>query len=73
MEYRTPTKQYIKALESANDVECLAAAFILHGPLVIGGGAMLKSRVEKAFGVNATKYGIMMQHLQPLLKSAENT
>jgi len=49
-----PTKQYIKALESANDIECLAAAFILHGPLVIGGGAMLKPKVEKAFGLNAT-------------------
>ena len=49
-----PTKQYIKALESANDIDCLAAAFILHGPLVIGGGAMLKPRVQKAFGENAT-------------------
>ncbi len=49
-----PAKQYIQQLESANDVECVAAAFILHGPLVIGGGAMLKPRVERAFGENAT-------------------
>lgn len=49
-----PAKQYIHRLESANDVECVAAAFILHGPLVIGGGAMLKPRVERAFGENVT-------------------
>jgi hypothetical protein len=47
-----PAKQYTQVLESANDIECVAAAFILHGPLVIGGGAMLKPRVEKAFGGN---------------------
>mmetsp|Transcript_3952 Transcript_3952/g.6081 ORF Transcript_3952/g.6081 Transcript_3952/m.6081 type:complete len:284 (+) Transcript_3952:220-1071(+) len=49
-----PAKQYVQRLESANDVECVAAAFILHGPLVIGGGAMLKPKVERAFGENAT-------------------
>lgn len=49
-----PAKQYIQRLESANDVECVAAAFILHGPLVIGGGATLKPRVERAFGEDAT-------------------
>mmetsp|Transcript_21532 Transcript_21532/g.46787 ORF Transcript_21532/g.46787 Transcript_21532/m.46787 type:complete len:311 (-) Transcript_21532:54-986(-) len=49
-----PAKRYIRRLESATHVECAAAAFILHGPLVIGGGAMLKPRVEKAFGEDAT-------------------
>ena len=49
-----PAKQYAQMLQSADDVECVAAAFILHGPLVIGGGATLKPRVEKAFGENAT-------------------
>lgn len=49
-----PSKKYINKIQSANDSECAAAAFILHGPLVIGGGAALKPRVEKAFGKNAT-------------------
>lgn len=49
-----PAKQYVQLLESANDIECVAAAFILHGPLVIGGGAMLKPRVGKSFGEDAT-------------------
>ena len=49
-----PAKRYIQRLETANDAECAAAAFILHGPLIIGGGAMLKPRVEKAFGQDAT-------------------
>lgn len=49
-----PAQQYILRLESASDIECIAAAFILHGPLVIGGGAAIKPRVEKSFGVDAT-------------------
>ncbi|KAL3800785.1 hypothetical protein HJC23_001622 [Cyclotella cryptica] len=49
-----PARRYARRLQSANDVECVAAAFILHGPLIIGGGAALKPRVEKAFGKNAT-------------------
>ena len=44
----------MKRLETASDIECVAAAFILHGPLIIGGGAALKPRVEKAFGEDAT-------------------
>jgi len=48
-----PTKRYIQRMETATYVECAAAAFILHGPLIIGGGAMLKPRVEKAFGEDA--------------------
>lgn len=47
-------RRYVRRLQSANDEECAAAAFILHGPLIIGGGAALKPRVEKAFGENAT-------------------
>lgn len=49
-----PAKQYVQRLETASDIECVAAAFILHGPLIIGGGAALKPRVEKAFGEDAT-------------------
>jgi hypothetical protein len=49
-----PAMRYIQKLQCATDAECVAAAFILYGPLVIGGGAMLKPRVEKAFGVDAT-------------------
>jgi hypothetical protein len=49
-----PANRYIQRLETANDAECAAAAFILHGPLIIGGGAMLKPRVERAFGQDAT-------------------
>lgn len=49
-----PAKRYIHRLESASDLECVAAAFILHGPLIIGGGAAIKPRVEKAFGEDAT-------------------
>ena len=33
-----------------NNIELVAAAFILWGPLVIGGGAALKPRVHKSFG-----------------------
>lgn len=49
-----PASRYIQRLQCATDAECAAAAFILYGPLVIGGGAMLKPRVERAFGADAT-------------------
>lgn len=49
-----PAKRYSKRIQNACDAECAAAAFILHGPLIIGGGAALKPRVEKAFGKDAT-------------------
>jgi len=49
-----PTKQYLRRLESASEVDCVAAAFILHGPLIIGGGAVLKPRVQRCFGADAT-------------------
>lgn len=49
-----PTERYIKRLQYATDAECVAAAFILYGPLIIGGGAMLKPRVERAFGAEVT-------------------
>ena len=45
---------YARELEVAEESKLVAAAFILWGPLVIGGGAALKPRVEKAFGVGAT-------------------
>lgn len=49
-----PAKCYIKRIQSANCAQCAAALFILHGPLIIGGGAALKPRIEKAFGKDAT-------------------
>jgi hypothetical protein len=49
-----PAKRYSKRIQNACDAECAAAVFILHGPLIIGGGAALKPRVEKAFGKDAT-------------------
>ena len=49
-----PAQQYVNQLDKADEVELVAAAFILWGPLVIGGGAALKPRVEKAFGKGAT-------------------
>jgi len=49
-----PAKIYAERLEVANEMELAAAAFILWGPLIIGGGAALKPRVQKAFGAGAT-------------------
>lgn len=49
-----PAKEYIHRLQNANEIEIVAAAFILWGPLIIGGGAALKPRVKKSFGVEAT-------------------
>ena len=49
-----PAQEYVDRLDKADEVELCAAAFILWGPLVIGGGAALKPRVEKAFGKGAT-------------------
>ena len=49
-----PAKRYIQRLESASKLEKGAAAFILHGPLIIGGGAAIKPQVERAFGQDAT-------------------
>ena len=49
-----PAAAYAARLHDANARELVAAAFILLGPLVIGGGAALKPRVCKAFGEGAT-------------------
>jgi hypothetical protein len=49
-----PAHRYIKRVSTCNDAQCVAALFILHGPLIIGSGAALKPRVEKAFGADAT-------------------
>lgn len=49
-----PANEYVRELETAEESKLIAAAFILWGPLVIGGGAALKPRVEKAFGSGAT-------------------
>jgi hypothetical protein len=46
--------KYMERMMNANEVELVAAVFILWGPLVIGGGAALKPRVTRAFGVEAT-------------------
>merc|ERR1711865_442870 len=49
-----PCTSYVAQLRQATQEELAAAAFILWGPMVIGGGAMLKPRVKKAFGIEAT-------------------
>jgi len=49
-----PCTSYVAQLQQATQEELAAAAFILWGPMVIGGGAMLKPRVKKAFGIEAT-------------------
>ncbi|KAJ1474880.1 hypothetical protein T484DRAFT_1596778, partial [Baffinella frigidus] len=49
-----PARRYVARLERAGDAELAAAAFILWGPLAIGGGAALKPRVRNAFGEDAT-------------------
>jgi len=49
-----PAARYVRRLAAATDAELAAAVFILHGPMVIGGGAMLQPRVERAFGADAT-------------------
>lgn len=49
-----PAREYAALLEGADECQLVAAIFILHGPLVIGGGAALKPRVRKAFGNDAT-------------------
>jgi hypothetical protein len=48
-----PALEYARELEVADESKLIAAAFILWGPLVIGGGAALKPRVEKSFGSGA--------------------
>jgi len=49
-----PASRYATRLRCATDAEIAAAVFVLHGPLVIGGGAMLRPRVARAFGEGAT-------------------
>lgn len=49
-----PALEYARELEVADESKLVAAAFILWGPLIIGGGAALKPRVEKSFGSGAT-------------------
>merc|ERR1712137_784168 len=43
------TKQYIKELNAADDVSLVAAAFILYGALVVGGGKATQAKVKKIF------------------------
>jgi len=47
-------KKYVEDINCANDSELVAGLFILWGPLIVGGGPALKSRVGKAFGEEAT-------------------
>jgi len=44
---------YRTKLKTCGELEIVAAAFILWGPLIIGGGAALKPRVRKSFGDDA--------------------
>ena len=41
------TRAYCKVLDEANEVETVAAAFILYGALVVGGGKMTQKKVKK--------------------------
>ena len=43
------TARYVKDLEGASPVELCAAAFILYGALVVGGGKMTQQKVRKVF------------------------
>jgi len=45
---------YAAELAQAGALDLAAGCFILWGPLAIGGGAMIKPRVAKAFGEGAT-------------------
>merc|ERR1712087_817420 len=47
---KTPaTAAYIKKLEAAGPVELAAAAFILYGALIVGGGKMTQAKVRKVY------------------------
>ena len=52
-EAHEPTISYAERLSKANVTEIIAAVFILWGPLLIGGGAFLKPKIERSFGKNA--------------------
>ena len=55
-EMKTPVaEEYVSRTKNANAYEIAAAAFILWGPLVIGGGAMMKPRIKKSFGEDSTR------------------
>lgn len=49
-----PARSYVKRLDAADDETLCAAVMILWGPMAIGGGALIKPRVEKQFGKDAT-------------------
>ena len=43
------TRAYCEILDSADPLETVAAAFILYGALVVGGGKMTQAKVKKIF------------------------
>jgi len=49
-----PARAYETAIAEGNEESVAAAAFILWGPLVIGGGPGLRRRIAKAFGNEVT-------------------
>ena len=49
-----PTADYVLLLENASDAELVAGAFILWGPMIVGGGAALYPRISRNFGKEAT-------------------
>ena len=49
-----PAQRYADELKNADELDLIAGVFILWGPMVIGGGAMLMPRVKKSFGKEAT-------------------
>ena len=48
-EMTAATASYIRELEEASPVQLCAAAFILYGALVVGGGKMTQAKVRKIF------------------------
>ena len=49
-----PTADYVSLIQNASDAELVAGAFILWGPMIIGGGAALYPRIKRNFGKEAT-------------------
>lgn len=49
-----PAREYERRIAEGDDMTMAAAAFILWGPLAIGGGPGLKARISKAFGEEYT-------------------
>lgn len=71
---RTPaTSTYCSVLESAGAVELVAAAFILYGALVVGGGKSTQRKVRKVFPGCEHKLFDLSDNMQELRKQFKET